>query len=627
MYIRKVSKSNRGSGKRYTYYRLAETYRGVDGKVRQRSLLALGKLEGVPPHKHKLLADKIEQLYRGELSLFNEVIDPQIDKLAEAFCAELLKKDFPAAPPVAPPVATPAPAPAPDWMNVDLNSLEVEDARELGAAWLSLQTLEATGVIPLLKSLGIQGQSLSFCLLAWLSRMTHPASERATATWLAQRSALPELLDVRPSQVNRFKLYRSAKQLYAHKERIEQHLSAYTRELFSLKQTIWLYDLTNTYFEGRMEGASKAKQGHSKEKRNDAPLVSLAMVTDQQGFPQYTHFYEGNISEPATVADLLDTLLAKQSPAPEQAPLVVIDAGIASEETLQLIRQRGCDYLCVSRRSLAHFQPDPEQLLTLKTQAGEEVSLQAFDDPKFPGEQLLYIKSPGRTRKEQAISDRLTPRFLAELEKAKAALSKKGGIKASDKVNQRIGRICSRYPRVAPHYEITLSEDTEKGQITDLSWVPKPSATTQQQGQQQLGAYYLRSSRSNLSETDMWQIYHSLTETEDAFRTLKTDLSIRPVYHQNDYNIFAHLFLGVLAYYLVAIIRHQLKQRGIRHRWKTLLQTMDSHKIITISCRDQDQNQHFVRKSSRPRAEVKAIYQAMNFNPVPFYRKKYVVPQ
>lgn len=631
MYIRKVTKSNPGLTKRYTYYRLAETYRGVDGKVRQRSLLPLGKLEGVPPHKHKLLADKIEQLYRGDLSLFNEVIDPQLDKLAETFCAELLKKqEAPAkAAPVlpAPAAAPPRPARKPDWVTVDLNSLEAEDARELGAAWLSLQVMRAAGVVPLLEAVGLKGQSLTFCLLAWLSRMVHPASERATASWLAGRSALPELLGIRPSQVNRFKLYHSARQLYACKQEIEQHLSAYTRQLFSLNQTIWLYDLTNTYFEGRMEGAEKAVQGHSKEKRSDAPLVSLALVTDQQGFPQYTHFYEGNVREPATVADLLDTLVA-QSPAPDQEPpLVVIDAGIATEETLQLIRQKGCDYLCVSRRSLRHFEPDPDQFLTLQTQAGEEVTLQAFSDPAFPNERLLYIKSPGRTRKEQAISDKLTPRFLAELETAKAALSKRGGIKATDKVHQRIGRIRNRYPRVAPHYEITLTEDPVKGRATDLSWTAKPSASTEPQGQHQLGAYFLRSSRTELTEADMWQLYHSLTETEDAFRTLKTDLSIRPVYHQKDYNIFAHLFLGVLAYYFVAIIRHQLKAQGIQHRWKTLLEIMDSQKILTISCRDRDQNQHFVRKSTRPRAEVKAIYQALGLQPVPFYQKKYVVPQ
>lgn len=625
MYIRKVTKSHPGLDKHYTYYRLSETYRGVDGKVRQRALLSLGTLAGVAPEKHKLLADKIEQLYRGELTLFSEVIDYEIDKLAEAFCAELVKKVPPVAkePPVAQKVAADV---VPEWVRMDLHSLHTEDVRELGAGWMSLQVLRASGIVPLLEKAGLKHRALSFCLLAWLSRMVHPASERATATWLSERSALPELLDIRPSQVNRFKLYQAAEWLYNHKALIETQLSTYTQNLFSLKPTIWLYDLTNTYFEGKMEGSIKAVHGHSKEKRSDAPLVSLALVTDEQGFPKYSHFYEGNVREAATLSDVLNTLLPSK-PVASERPLVVMDAGIATSATLELLREKGCDYLCVSRRRMRQFKPDPTQSFTLEARTGDTITLQSFTDPAWPRDQFLYIKSPGRTTKERAIADKLTPRFIAELEKARAALARKGGTKSIAQVHRRIGRICQKYPRISAHFLIECSEDKAQDLVTDITWTPKPSAHSQPEGNDQLGTYFLQTSRIGLSEQEMWNIYHSLSETENAFRTLKTDLSIRPVFHQKDQNIFAHLFLGVLAYYLVAIVRRQLANKGIHLRWKPLLDLMDGQKILSTSFRDDNQNHHVIRSCSRPTASVAAIYHALNLKPVPFYQKKSVVPK
>lgn len=616
MFIRKVYKSNPGSDKRYTYYRLVESYRSPDGKPRQRVILSLGKLDGVPAGKLKLLADRIECLLSGQLQIFTRHPDSLIDPLAQQYYHEILQKGGYQAPP-APEPDSDEPR---DYAQIDLNSLQHEDVREIGAGWLCKQVLDRTGIAARLAGGGLSGKALEHAMIGWLSRGVHPGSEHATANWLAERSGLCELYGQRSSQITRFHLYQGSLNLYSRKELIEDHLATYSRSLFDLQDKILLYDLSNTYFEGQMGGSQRARHGRSKEKRNDARLISLALVVDPWGFPKYSRFYDGNVSEPGTLGDLLDELGGKVNPGGTARPVVVIDAGIASQENLSMLRERGYDYLCVSRSTLRGYQVDPGDASQITNRQGESIQVRDLACDVASGDRIFYVRSPAKARKEQSMSDTLTERFLADLAAARSALGKPRGTKRTAKVHERIGRIKQKHARIAKDYQITYSYDQKKDVVSDLHWAYRPSKPAGSEG-----VYFLRTSIRDLSEQWIWQTYTTLTQIEATFRILKSDLSLRPIYHQNDHNIEAHLFLGILAYHLVAIITHKLKQAGITHRWPAIVEIMDSQKIITTTFTDRNGQRRYIRQCSRPTVKAREIYDALGLKHQPFTRKKGVM--
>lgn len=614
MFVRKVVKKNPGSDKSYAYYRLVEAYRGAGDKPRQRVILNLGKLDGLPVEMHKTLADRIEYLLMGQIEIFSGATDPVVDRLAQGFYRAILQSGSHSH---SIPAASPVPKPAGTFVKVDIDSIENEDIKEVGAAWLCKQVLDASGIGALLESVGVKGVALDHCMVALLARLVHPGSELATEGWLREHSALPELHGMRPDGVTRFHLYRAATRLYGHKELVERHLAGHARDLFSLDDRILLFDLTNTYFEGRMASSDKAVHGRSKEKRSDAPIVSLALVVDHLGFPKYSRFYPGNVSEPGTLAEVVADMSAHVAKG-ERKPVVVIDAGIATSNNLLMLTGKGYDYLCVSRTKPDGFDAATGTAAEFLSKQGHTISVKAVANPKNPGERILHVRSPLKAVKESAIRDKLTGRFLADMELARAAIGKPKGTKTTDKVHQRIGRIKERHSRVAKNYTIDVAE--EKGTVTGITWTLAPKAPRDQEG-----VYFLRTSVADLSEEAVWRMYATLTEVEAAFRTLKTDLRIRPVHHQKDANIEAHLFMGVLAYHVVAILRHKLKQAGINKGWSKIVATMDSQKLVTTTFNDKDGNRHFVRQCSQPTVEAKVIYDSLGLKYQPFKRKKGVM--
>ena len=618
MFIRKVYKTNPGSDKRYTYYRLVESYRSPQGKPRQRVILSLGRLDGVPKEKLKALADRIECLLSGQRQIFTHHPDHQLDPLAQQFYREILQKGGDRTPMV----PEPDPGEPCDYAHIDLNSLEHEDVREIGAAWMCKQVLEQTGIADRLTADGVTGNALEQAMIGWISRLVYPRSEHATANWLASRSGVCELFGQRASHITRFHLYQGSLRLYARKEQIETHLAGYSRTLFDLQDKILLYDLSNTYFEGRMDASDRARHGRSKEKRSDARLISLAMVVDPWGFPKYSRFYDGNVSEPTTLGDLLDELDGKVNPDKAARPVVVIDAGLASADNLRLLSQRGYDYLCVSRSALAGYQVDPGDTTRLTNRRGQSIGIKDLACDVASKDRIFYVRSQAKARKETAMKDKLTERFLGDLAAARSALDKPRGTKRTVKVHERIGRIKEKHARVAKDYEITYTYDPTGDVVRDLHWVHKPSRPSAGEG-----VYFLRTSIRDLSEEWIWQTYTTLTQIEATFRILKSDLSLRPVYHQTDQNIEAHLFLGILAYHIVAIITHKLAQAGITHRWPKIVEIMDSQKILTTTFTDQSGQRRYIRQCSRPTAEARQIYDALGLKYQPFTRKKGVVTQ
>jgi transposase len=596
----------------------------VSGKVKHRTIFNVGSLEQYTENERKLLVNRIEEILRGNISLFVSTVRPKIEKDARYFADLIIKQGGSRA------VALPSDDKSSattgvDYAEVDLNSLENRDVQEIGAEWIVKQTMDTFGVGELLSNLGMSQRDITLAYMQWISRTVNPASELATEGWLKRNTGLCELMGVPRTKINRHHLYYISKKLYTYKTHIENHFTEKTRELCNVNDTIILYDLTNTYFEGRMLQSDKARfNKKSKEKRTDCKCIVLALVTDNHGFIRYSKIYRGNMADcktlGTTIADLEHTTVSSS----KGKPTVVMDAGIATEDNLQMLRSQSYHYVCISRSALKEYSVYPGAPYTILDKDNHRIEVKQVKQVKQDknSDSYLYVKSPAKQKKEHSIDEKLSTRFEEGLEAITESLSKKRGIKKIEKVYERIGRLKSNYPRVAHTYTITTKQ--AEGKVYEISWKRAAKKTTTSPG-----IYFIRTSYTT-TETDeqtIWNIYNCIREIESSFRCLKTELSIRPNYHQKDENIEAHINCGLLAYQIVSIIRYQLKRAGIRDSWETLLNKMNTQKVMTTSCVDKHNKKVHIRNCSVPNAELKEIQDILKLKPVPFYRKKVVVPQ
>ena len=385
-----------------------------------------------------------------------------------------------------------------------------------------------------------------------------------------------------------------------------------------------LYDLTNFYFEGRKENSELAQFGRSKEKRSDAKLVSLALLSNGRGFVRRSKTYAGNISEPSTLREIISELspdCKKDAELFASKPVAVMDAGIATEENLKSLRDAGFDYVCVARSQLKDYSLAQTGVKTIFDNRRHpiEICIAATPEGEDDGDLYLYVKSAMKQQKEESMSNKLTKRFAEGLENIKSSLSKKRGIKDQGKVNQRIGRLKQKYPSIGKLYKIELKTDENNTVVDILYEQTKPAS--------QAGVYFVRCSQKNLTEELVWEIYNILREIESTFRCLKTDLDIRPIYHKKDINTEAHIFLGIVAYQLVHAIGCALKKEDINHNWRTIRNIMSSQTAVTTRMKLENKDNLVLRNVTRPNQEQAKIYRILNFKQSnPKMRKKVVVP-
>ena len=296
---------------------------------------------------------------------------------------------------------------------------------------------------------------------------------------------------------------------------LESHLYGHARALFGFEETITLYDLTNTFFEGELKGVAKAKRGRSKEKRSDCPLITLGLVLDGSGFPRASEFFAGNATEPDTLQAMLTGLNSSSG------STVVMDAGIASEANITWLREQGYRYLVVSRKRQRDF--DPEHAVIVKEEPGQTVRIQRVVNTET-GEVELYCHSQARELKEQAMQDQSGKRFETALQGLRDGLSKKGTTKRYDKILERIGRLKEKHRRVAQHYTIRVEHDDANNKATAIHWEHSEKPNSQATHP---GVCCLRTNLVDWDETALWNTYTMLTDLEAVFRSLKSELGMR----------------------------------------------------------------------------------------------------
>jgi transposase len=608
MFLKSVFKTIKATGERKEYFRLCESYR-CEGSVRHHTIIQLGALEELPDvEQRKTLARRIEQLIeegrQGKMVLFASG-GGIIEQLAVKFYAAIKQKERLDI------------AAGKDYHIVDVNSVKNKQVREAGAEWLCLQALGQLQIREFLRQKEWSEDQISLALTHITSRAAYPASELRTSQWIKDNSAVCELTGYDIQKISKDKLYGVSHSLYAVKDDLELHLSKRTNELFDLDDKIILYDLTNTYFEGQKRNSSLAQFGRSKEKRSDAKLVVLGVVVNTEGFLKYSNIYEGNTADATTLAGIIEQM-GERTSTTGRRPVVVLDAGIATEANIELLRSKGYKYMCVSRSGLKKYKACTDSSpVQVQDNKGQSITLQKVAVDNSP-DRYLHVHSNAKQQKEESMKVQFTQRFEQGLQQIKESIGKKGGAKGYAVVWERIGRLKEKYPSIHRHYDIEVVKDA-KDIVTELKWQQKKVEAKE-------GMYLLRTNMNEQEEHTQWMIYNTIREIEYTFRTLKTDLDLRPIYHKNDEATKAHLHLGLLAYWIVNTIRYQLKQNGINNEWRDIVRVMNTQKMVTTTMTNNRYEQIIIRQCSQPTQKVTDIYTALGYKQVPFAKRKFVVP-
>ena len=574
MFIRCTTTRTKKTGETYKTFRLVESER-IDGKVKQHTLLNLGRYFDVPKPQWKSLSSRIDQLLTAQTDWLTIDLEESLETLAQCYASQIIASRSTTIDDTV------------QFETVDIGSLELVRPRRVGIEQIALHAVKQLTLDDKLKSLGFNQHQLAASLGSIIGRMAAPASELATHGWLQTTSGLGELIDYDFEDMGLDRLYQVSDQLWKHRG-----------------------DLTNTFFEGEAKTNPTAKRGRSKEKRSDCPLVTLGLVLDGSGFPRKSQIFPGNASEPQTLQTMLEGLDGRTG------STVILDAGIASEENIQYLIEHGYKYIVVSRKRKRDF--DEEKATLIKDIPGQSVKVQKVIVEET-GEVELYCHSQLREKKEQAIQDSFSEKYEAALNNLHTGLSKKGTTKNYAKVLERLGRIKEKYARAAQHYEVTVIPDDGGDKAISIDWKRVEKANSQATHP---GVYCLRTNLTDWNEETLWRTYTMLTDLESVFRSLKSELGLRPIYHRKEERVNGHIFITLIAYHLVQTLRYQLKAEHINDSWQTIRRTMGNQQRVTVILRREDGKTIHLRKATNAEPRQSIIYKALEISAQPGGIKK-----
>lgn len=617
MFIREVKKKNAKNGKTFFQYQLVQASR-IGGKVKQQALLYLGSEQLLEnPDNRKMVLELLKATIFRQSTIFANDYPSQIKKLSEGYYEKFKIKypDYSGDNSISIP-------PAKDkarYEKVDTSAIHIEDSRAFGGEHLCSQVMEKLQLGDFLQESGFTKKEADMAMISIIGRALFTSSEHKTSQYLQDNSELQRIYNQEHTVICHRKLYKSSDKLYAHKKAIDKFLYSRITSMFGLKDTLVIYDLSNTYFEGRKQGSRLAQFGKSKEKRNDCKQVVFTGVINAHGFIRYSRIYPGNTSDMKTLKDMVEDL--KQHSGTVKDKVVVMDAGFASEDNLKWLREEGLRYVCVSRKQLKDYKAGKESdSHQLTDKRGHRISLQIWNPDAYT-DTWMCVQSEQKRLKEASMSEKLCQRFEEELQALSEGLTKKGTTKKLEKVWERIGRMKESHRMVSSRYDITVTPDQESINAIRVAFVKKADKTREQK---EAGKYFIRTNISVPQEQMLWDIYNMIREVEATFRCLKTDLAMRPVHHQNDDRVESHLYLAILAYQLVNTIRHMLKAKDIHHDWRNIVRIMSTQTIQSILLKTETKT-ICIRKPSKPISQALEIYKATASKSMAKEQKKYVV--
>jgi transposase len=588
MFLRRCER--RKNGKQHTYWALVESYRTAQGS-RQRVVAYLGELKPSEQDGWAKLGSHLEgrdQSRRPQLSLF----DPPLT----ATSADAASDDEP--------------------VKVRLSGVRLERLRDFGDVWMAWGLWRMLELDDLLeREIEAGREDISWGTMAailTIARFCEPSSELHIEEKWYRRTALEELLSVAPEKVHTDRLYEALDRLLPHKEAIEKHLRRRFGELFELKCDLLLYDVTSTYFEGDLEGCPIAQRGYSRDSRGDRPQVCIGLVVTEDGFPLGYEVFAGNTHDSKTVKTVIESLEKKYG---SLNRVWVMDRGMVSEENLQYLRDRGGQYIVgTPKQMLRAFEQHLTEQDWTQAQEGVEVKLVPAPDGD---ETFILARSADRREKELAMHDKFTARLEAGLKKMQAA-AKAGRLKDEAAAGERLGRLKQQNWRASHAFDVTiqkLAAPRDKQQL-EITW--QANAKFGDWSQLADGCYLLRSNLTGVDAATLWQRYIQLTEAEWAFRIAKDELSIRPIWHQKEDRVKAHILVCFLAYAMWKTLAGWMRGAGLGDAPRTLLYDLAKIKsgdiVLPAETRDGVQKMIRLRHVTEPDSAQSVLLHRLGLN-------------
>lgn len=603
MYIKITRKKYKGRD--YKNYLLVESVHTPKGP-RQKVICSLGDLRARDAGEWLRLVHKIEDALVGQKELF-WTADPEVEKIVNRVRRrqqkqrEGTKKQK---------NATPDLVGTGEVISVCTAGVRTEEHRQAGALHVGVEFWRRLGLEEILSGVGFAESARTLTCAMVMNRLILPKSEHAMPEWF-RSTAIGDILGEEVLALADDALYRHLDRLHPQRSRIEAALAERERNLFNLDETIYLYDITSTYFEGACQANPKAKRGYSRDKRPDCLQVLVGLVINRDGFPQAHEVFEGNRQDRKTLTEMLNLLDKRVGLKLGQT--VVVDRGMAYEENLEQITSRGLRYIVAARQSerdqwLEEYedeegfvevirQPSPLNPFQKKTPVLVKMLRQE-------GQNHILCLSDGRREKDRAIRQTQEKKLAAELKKLEKRIVS-GRLRKETKIGEAIGRLKERYPRVARYYHIEYDAGARSFRMErDEEKVAKAERLD--------GSYLLKTNREDLTAEEAWRTYSLLTRAEKAFRDMKSPLMERPIFHHLERRVETHIFLCILAYHLLIAIEKTLLDKGLHTSWATVREVLGSHQIATIVMPTTDGRELHIRKGSTPEPHHKQLYDLLN---------------
>lgn len=575
MFIKRCTR--RKNGKHHTYWQLVESYRTARGP-RHRTVAYLGELDPCEKQGWARLADQLDskaaRKAQRQMLLFETLSDD-----AEA-------------------------DPVPDSIEIDLQSVRVMNTRDFGDVFLALTLWNTLGFDDFFANALEMGRedvpwALMACILT-IGRFVEPNSElHVEDTWY-RRTALSSMLGVHVDKVNDSRLYRTLDKVLPLKQQIEQHLKQRVGELFTQDFDLLLYDVTSTYFEGQAQTNPQAQRGHSRDHRPDCKQVCIGLVVTRDGFPLAYEVFAGNRSDVTTVEEMVLQMETKYGQANR---IWVMDRGMISEDNLAFIRSRKGFYLVgTPRRMLKSFE---QYLLDQDwTEVQEGIDVKLVKSPESE-ETFVLCRSQDRRLKEQAMHKKFADRIERGLRNMEKDLLRARKPRDHAKLERRIGRLFGSNSRAAGCFRADLIEDPRFAGGYRLQWSKQETWLAWSQLSE--GCYLLRTNLVDQSPEDLWKTYIQLTDVEAVFRTEKTDLRIRPIWHQREHRVQGHILFSFLAYALWKAFQIWMERSGLGRGVRTVQEELARIKSADVQFGTSEGRQIRISCVTQPDAAQRAL--------------------
>jgi transposase len=500
-----------------------------------------------------------------------------------------------------------APPPAP--VSVRLDQVRVERGRCFGDVWLAWTLWQALELDTFCEQVMPEGrEQVSWPTVASIlaiARFCEPSSELHIAEDWYRRTALEDLLGVKPEAVNHKRLYAGLDQLLPHKAKLESHLKRRYGELFDVDFDLMLYDVTSTYFEGEAKGNPMAKRGYSRDNRPDCKQVCIALIVTREGLPIGHEVFDGNRTDVTTVEEIVETMEERHGKAKR---VWVMDRGMVSEANIEWLRAGNRQYLVGAPKSeLKKWQRELiEQDGWEEVRKGLEVKV--CDGPEG-SEVFLLCRSAHRKEKDKAMQERFSARIVEGLESLARRLKRARQPADRSQVERQIGRLLQRNSRAAARFRVIVKEDTARGSGLRVRW--SESDKWNEWARLTEGAYVLRSNVAHWTGEELWNTYVQLQHAENAFRIQKTDLKIRPVWHQRAERVRAHIFVCFLAYAMWKTLEGWQRRAGLGASPRTVIQELARLQSVDVVLPLETGPEMRVRCVVRPERETAVLLQRL----------------